>query len=247
LLGKSKTTATNAVFPIVLPNRQLLGTGFLHRSGKVITAYHVVQPRPLEEIRIATSGGELIEVTNCISNTNLDLAVLSLVKPLSGPSFGINTNEALEVGTPVMTWGFPGGYDGLTPLLSVGFISGSQITISPLGVPIEHMVVNAAFNGGNSGGPLIDAENRTVVGVVVSKLAPLPRDIEVKIDGLKKNGLGLRYRGVDASGKSVEVGSESQLLADIINYLRSQVQLVIGYAVPAHYLRDFLKTAGVDP
>lgn len=44
--------------------------------------------------------------------------------------------------------------------------------------PLSIWFVNAAFNSGNSGGgPLIDAETRTVAGVVVSKLAPLSRSL----------------------------------------------------------------------
>ena len=46
---------------------------------------------------------------------------------------------------------------------------------------------------------------------------------------------------------SKEQISEAQVTEEILQYLRSQTQLVIGHAVVAKDLRSFLKTNGIDP
>ena len=187
----------------------------------------------------------IIAVTNLAMDQNLDIALLAPAIPITAPSFSINTNDVSDVGAPVITWGYPAGYSGMVPLLSAGSVSGFQEFVSN-GTNINRMVVNAAFNSGNSGGPLLDVESHTVIGIVVSKMAPIPPNVQSEIDALKNNSYGMMYNGTDSSGKTVTV-SEAKILADVIEYLRSQVQLVIGYAVPAKDLRKFLKQQGIDP
>ena len=69
-----------------------------------------------------------------------------------------STNE-FKIGTQVSTWGYPGGYFGLFPMLSVGYLAGIDAFQAKSGKIIKQWVVNAAFNGGNSGGPLIHIES----------------------------------------------------------------------------------------
>jgi len=243
MLGESKGVATNCVYRIVRKDGKF-GTGFLHKSGKIITAAHVVDGASLSDIGIMTPMG-IIAVTNLAMDQNLDIALLAPAIPITAPSFSINTNDVSDVGAPVITWGYPAGYSGMVPLLSAGSVSGFQEFVSN-GTNINRMVVNAAFNSGNSGGPLLDVESHTVIGIVVSKMAPIPPNVQSEIDALKNNSYGMMYNGTDSSGKTVTV-SEAKILADVIEYLRSQVQLVIGYAVPAKDLRKFLKQQGIDP
>ena len=48
----------------------------------------------------------------------------------------------------------------------------------------------------------------------------------------------------DGSTKSF---SEAQLVADVLNELRGQVQLVIGYAVSTSDIKEFLQRNGIEP
>ena len=126
------------------------------------------------------------------------------------------------------------------------FLSGQQQFSMPDGKHLTREIVNAAFNGGNSGGPLLNIETHEVLGVVVSKLAPLPPNTESAIAALHANGNGVQYTKRNGDGSTENV-SEAQLLAEVIDYLRSQVQLVIGYATTSKDLRKYLQSQGLTP
>jgi S1-C subfamily serine protease len=62
--------------------------------------------------------------------------------------------------------------------------------------------VNAAFNGGNSGGPLILIETGDVIGVVVSKLAPISQNTLQALKALQSNQSGITYTATAPDGFS---------------------------------------------
>lgn len=246
IAGQSGSTAAISVYRIQCPKKNSAGTGFLHRSGRVVTASHVVEGCSAADIQIMTISGETIAVTNVVTDTNVDLALLTPAHPIGASSFSISTNSALNIGQQLSTWGYPAGYTGPLPLLSVGCLSGLEQRRTPSGQILTRFVVNAAFNSGNSGGPLLDVESRAVVGVVVSKLAPLPKQVESEIAALKNSPYGVQYSATDSSGNRKNF-SEAQVLADVIEYLRSQVQLVIGYAATSSDLQNFIRSQGLEP
>jgi len=151
--------------------------------------------------------------------------------------------SAPALGAQVSTWGYPGGYDGLLPLLSVGYFAGIQEFADPPRPNVRRWVINAAFNGGNSGGPVLSVEDGRVIGVVSSKLAPLPPFIAQVLSVLTGQKFGLQYELNHPDGTKSSV-SEGQLIGEVLNYLRSQVQLVIGYSVITQDLNDFLAANG---
>lgn len=253
LSGKTMDVAFPSVFRVVC-NGRFEGTGFLHRSGRVITAFHVVHGCSPKQISIVRAEQvipgvrtlQTIAVTNVVTDANSDLALLTPAQPIKAPSLPLSTNFDYKIGSQVCTWGFPAGYTGLAPLLSAGYLSGVQWNILSNGVGQPTLVVNAAFNGGNSGGPLVDVESGAVIGIVVSKLAPLPQTIEMAIAALKSNRSGFGYDRTYADGRKESL-SEAQVLAEVLDYLRSQVQLVIGYAATRENLQKFLMAQGIDP
>lgn len=146
----------------------------------------------------------------------------------------------------VSTWGFPGGYRGVIPMLSVGYLSGMDGRMLASGKLIQQWVVNAAFNSGNSGGPLIQIETGEVIGVVSSKLAPVSEQTMSILKILEIQKFGMQYEAKDANGQPISF-SEAQLVGTVLEELRRQVQLVIGYAVRVEDMRTFLKARGIDP
>ena len=60
-----------------------------------------------------------------------------------------------------------------------------------------------------------------------SKLAPLPKNTELALKALSKTKYGLQYTK-SAPGKEPEKVSEAQVVAEVLEYLRSQTQLVLG-------------------
>jgi len=60
------------------------------------------------------------------------------------------------------------------PLLSVGYLAGFMD--HPIrSKPPKHLAMNGAFNPGNSGGPLFKSNEDKVIGIVVSKHAPISK------------------------------------------------------------------------
>lgn len=243
--GKAADAAHKAVTRVICRQTSFGGTGFLHKSGVVITAAHVVAGCALGDLFLFAASGQQIGVASVTADDVKDLAILRPTSPLPGTPLVVAPIFEPQLGTQVTTWGYPGGYDGLPPLLSVGYFAGTQDFNVGTAQTIRRWVINAAFNGGNSGGPLLAVDNGQVIGVVTSKLAPLPKEIAVIIEDLKNETGG--YFGQSRVLIRGQRPSEAQLVGYVLEYLRKQVQLVIGYAVATRDLNDFLKKQGITP
>jgi S1-C subfamily serine protease len=193
LAGGSGATALPSVFRVICPPRQNSGTGFLHKSGKVITVFHVVAGCSAQDIVLLGALGQPFKVTNIVADEVIDLALLTPAQEIKAPTLAIGESDRHVIGSQVSTWGYPAGYSGLAPLLSSGYLSGTDNLPGPAGKPVTRIVVNAAFNQGNSGGPLIEIDGNRVIGVVASKLAPLPDYIEKALKALREAKYGLMF------------------------------------------------------
>lgn len=242
--GRGGDVAAQSVVRLICTAQARVGTGFLHKSGNIITADHVVRDCPQSEMILPN--GARAPVTTIATDQNHDLALLRPGIAIQATPLPIATKTDFKVGTQVSTWGFPAGYSGLSPMLSVGYLSGIDATRIASGPIIRQWVVNAAFNGGNSGGPLIHIETGEVFGVVSSKLAPISREAAHIMQLLENQSSGLQYTGKTADGKDIAL-SEGQLVGRVLMELRRQVQLVIGKAVLLEDLTAFLKANNVEP
>jgi S1-C subfamily serine protease len=246
LAGGSANVALPSVLRVLCPSKQRSGTGFLHKSGKVITVFHVVADCQTQDIILINAQAQAMKVTKVLVDDDVDLALLTPAQEINAPTLSISEDDRFTIGSQVSTWGYPTGYSGLAPLLSSGYLSGIDNIPGPSGKKVTRLVVNAAFNSGNSGGPLVEIENKRVIGVVASKLAPLPDYIEKALNALKNAEYGLMFTKTKPDGSKEKI-SEAQVTEEILQYLRSQTQLVIGHAVLARDLRNFLKANGIDP
>ena len=241
--GKSGATAMQSVMRVLCPKEGTSGTGFLHKSRRIITAAHVVSG--CSQIVVLASTGEPVSATVTATDVDLDLAILDSTPPLKAKPLEVSKKTEIAIGSQVSTWGFPGGYGGRAPLLSVGYLAGQQALKQQSGMIITQWVVNAAFNSGNSGGPLIDVDSGDVVGVVSSKLAPISPNVNRALEALENQKSGFTYSATRPDGTKISV-SEGQVIGMVLKELRSQVQLVIGQAVLLDDLRRFLKAHGVE-
>jgi len=242
--GKGGIEALQSVFRVLSIQQGTSGTGFLHKSGAIITAEHVIRntPSPL----IMMPNGTTAPAYVVASDADTDLALVRPVNPIGGTPLTISAGTSFSIGTQVSTWGFPGGYPGSLPMLSVGYLSGMiGHQKSPTKV-VNQWVVNAAFNSGNSGGPLIHIETGHVIGVVSSKLAPISQNARTLLSILENQAFGMQYTGTDQNGNQVRA-SEAQIVATILNELRQQVQLVIGMAATLDDIRQFLIANQIQP
>ncbi|MCK4265269.1 trypsin-like peptidase domain-containing protein [Candidatus Babeliales bacterium] len=218
------------------------GTGFLlSPSGIIITNEHVVSGCSPTEIQAISSSGEGYQFKHCILDKDRDLAALIPNVKISG---GLILNVLdIKVRQEVETWGFPLYYDGPNPLVSVGHVSGFSFA-KDKGV-ITRIIVNAAFNNGNSGGPLLRAGTNEVVGVVVAKWAPFTEFQESALEALKKTKSGLQFTATDFRGKKYRL-SEAQLVADLLLQHKMLVQVMYGEAISAKELETFLEANNYD-
>lgn len=242
--GTKSDVAIQSVMRVVCAKQDSMGTGFLHKSGKIITAAHVV--KDCTDPALVLSNGLTVPAKTDLVESDFDFAVIAPSKTIDAPSLSLTSQQRFNVGSQVSTWGFPLGYSGLRPMLSTGILSGQDVVRSESGKLEIQYVVNAAFNSGNSGGPLLLVETGEVVGVVVSKLAPLRPDTLNALHALQNQASGFMYTAVAPDGTKKQF-SEGQVIALVLDDLRRQVQLVIGHAAMAGDLRLFLTANHIDP
>ena len=243
--GESERASISSVYIILCPKRSSQGTGFLLRGGPIITAGHVIQGYQAVDILAVSPYGDKITFAKILIDPKRDLALLFPDKELKGGLL-LGSEENPSVGIKVSTWGFPEGWNGPAPLLSVGYLSGymAQKKKSDSGSIIKLLVVNGAFNPGNSGGPLFLQDNNKVIGVVVSKLIPLNEYILSAIKALAENKSGLIFPGKDEKGNPIKF-VESQVVAIVLERFKQLTQVMIGQAIHVSELRAFLKEQGI--
>jgi hypothetical protein len=227
---------------IVCSKTNQKGTGFLLNTGYLVTNEHVVRGSAADELVVVSGTSIRHRVDTLIVDEQRDLAVMRC--PSSG---GLRIrDEDLDVGIQVATWGYPLGYNGPAPLLGIGYLAGfrQHVPEGPVAAPVKHLVINAAFNPGNSGGPLFLSGDDGVVGMVVSKHAPIPQFLEDAIEVMANNKSGFVYTATDDAGNTHEF-VESQLVAQILSYFRNMTQVVIGEAIAASELVSFLNEHGI--
>lgn len=222
---------------IINSSKETKGSGFIIQGGYLITNYHVVANAGLNDLVIVFPDGSYTNPNKVRVDTLKDLAALK-IEGLTAPGIPLGSSEKISVGSQVYTWGYPLGYSSPTPILIVGYLSGFNMLLDENGRrTVDHLVVNGAFNPGNSGGALMS--NGEVIGVVQSKHAPISKYHQSIIDVLSSNPSGVQYTKTNAKGQE-ERRSEAQLMADMILYFRELTQVMIGEAVTVEELKEFL-------
>jgi S1-C subfamily serine protease len=222
-----------------------LGSGWIHRSGRVITNAHVVKDAGPGDVRVRAPGSVLYRVRGLEKDFERDLALIVLEAP---PSAGLelSTASTVEEGAQVAVWGYPGGYQDETPLLAVGYVSGLYLT-TPEGLRLRQpqWVISAAFNLGNSGGPIFLATGGGVLGIVRAKLNPVP-GAEAEIEALRRASVAQCIPCRNEAGEVIQK-SAGEIAADILEVIRRANQPAIGFATGSAEIREFLASRGVDP
>ena len=244
-VGETGRSAIASVYMLVCPKTQSKGTAFLLKTGMMISNWHVVKDTDAKDLIGLSSNGSQIHFSKMIVDQNRDLVVLEPRETVSG-GLSIQKEDDVQVGTQVATWGFPLGYDGPAPLLSIGYLSGFNDSppYEETASVVKHLVVNGAFNPGNSGGPLMVTGGEKVIGVVVSKHAPMTNFVASAIKALSEARSGLTFNYTDESGNK-QMMVEAQVVPEVLQYFRSLTQVMIGEAIAASELIDFLETEGI--
>jgi len=132
-------------------------------------------------------------------------------------------------------------YNGISPLLSVGYVSGYREDTSS-GKSVKHIVVNGAFNHGNSGGPLLISHDNEVIGVVVLTYNFYPPEVKDFIDGLMKHkNMGVMIGAVTHPDGSTEQLSESYFTGVVLDEFYQKTQVMIGEAIASSEVAAMMK------
>jgi S1-C subfamily serine protease len=241
--GATHQTAIKSVYLLVCPKTNSKGTAFLIKSGILVTDNHVVQGCQDKELEATSPMGKKVKFSKLVTDPDRDLALLRPSETLTG-GLELGTDISPPGETPVKTWGFPLIYNGPAPLLSIGYVAGYNDAGSG-NRTVKHIVVNGAFNPGNSGGPLLASRDDKVVGVVVWKMRVLPQWVGTFISNLS-TGATATGRICCAMTLTMPDGTRRGLSSDeataaVLDEFYRTVQVMIGEATSVSELKAFLR------
>lgn len=239
-LDAPQKTAVKSVLLIECRKARHKGTAFLLKSGTVVTAFHVVDGCEKADLSARSPMGQTISFGAMESDKNRDLAILRPNEHLEG---GLELGKDVEPPPEarVKTWGFPLRYEGAAPILSMGYVAG-YVSRQPGGRTVKHLIINGAFNPGNSGGPLILERDDSVVGIVVSKWTLFSPNIEAAINGFHHPKAALLGTFTETLPDGTTRGlSDSEVIARVLQEFYDDSQVMIGEAISVSELRTFLR------
>jgi S1-C subfamily serine protease len=141
---------------------QSLGSGFLiNQEGLILTNFHVVSGS--SRIQVTLFDQSQYFGTALDTDRSDDLALIKIVPKKKVEILKLGDSDRLQVGQKVLAIGDPFGLEGT---LTVGVVSSIGRVINGENERrLEGMIqTDAAINGGNSGGPLLDS-NGAVIGI----------------------------------------------------------------------------------
>jgi hypothetical protein len=127
----------------------------------------------------------------------------------------------------------------------VGYVSGYRVDSSN-GREVKHIVVNGAFNHGNSGGPLLVSHSNEVLGIVVLTYHFYPPQVKQIIDMLASQNWGMMMasrRNLDGTTQQI---SEAQVTAMVLDEFYQKTQVMIGEAISVSELSAMLREHSAD-
>jgi len=244
--GPQQRKSLSNIFLIECQHGQQLsgGTGFLIDSGVIVTNAHVTATCDETTLIGVSPSNMSITFSTVIKDQNRDLALL-VPKDKLGSGFKLATSDVIQPGTLISTWGYPFLYNGTSPLLSVGYISGYRNQLSN-GANVKHIVVNGAFNHGNSGGPLLISQHNEVIGIVILTYLFYPPEVKQIIDGLIAQRSGMGMGSIRQADGSVRPVSEAEVTGIVLNEFYEKTQVMIGEAIAVSELQAMLKEHSKD-
>lgn len=228
-IGSAGRSVVDSVYLIENKSMQTKGTGFAIEGEYIITNNHVISQSDIEDISATSAYDTNVDIAGLYSYPKQDIAILEPSEMLKN-CIGLKSTEDLKPGDQVATWGYPLGYSGPAPILSVGYIAGFQENKVDNQL-FREIIVNGAFNNGNSGGPLFLRGDDQAIGIVVSKHAPLT-ERQISIMDTLQNTAGMIPQKGDLS--------ISQMIAAWLTDLNQLTQVMIGHAIDAEELQQLI-------
>lgn len=140
---------------------QSLGSGFLvNDDGFILTNFHVISGSSRLQVTLSDQSQYVARPLDIDRSDDLALIKIDPKKKL--PYLRLGDSDKLQVGQKVLAIGNPFGLEGT---LTTGVVSSIGRSIQSERTPLNGMIqTDAAINGGNSGGPLLDSSG-DVIGI----------------------------------------------------------------------------------
>jgi S1-C subfamily serine protease len=141
------------------------GTGFIiGANGYILTCLHVVESS--QGLRVRFNDGHHKDAEVVWQNKANDLALLK-VEEAGLPSIFLERARQFSEGHPVLAIGYPLGSSlGVELTVTEGILSSIRRDMNGE----ERLQISAPVNPGNSGGPLLSAQNGNAIGIVNAKI-----------------------------------------------------------------------------
>ncbi|MCT4534124.1 serine protease [Halodesulfovibrio sp.] len=162
-----------------------LGSCFLvHEDGYMLTTSHLfgenhedlcVVPYAPEATDFQTISREHVrsipvEVISVDKDRDIALLALDVDADIVMPDFLLGNTEALRLGAPLVSLGYPFGFQNMHHLTVVSSVVSSKL-ISPLGN--NHILFDTRVHAGDVGGPLVSVNEDRIVGIVCGRYCPM--------------------------------------------------------------------------
>jgi S1-C subfamily serine protease len=224
------------------------GTGFIC-SGLMITNNHVFAG-PRNSIVCLRKEGQSKAEAFCLPYADFaqrlktgsqencyDYAILDIPEIVGADDhqFSLENPRTRRIGEAIALIGFPLEHMNLTchaGIISSFYESG----------PASIVQVDASVNSGNSGGPLIDPNTGSVLGIVTRKGTGLSKLFQNLRDALKSN---IKFIEEQTSGVGMFIGSYNPIegaivgqhqILRLLDEIERQANVGIGYAISAEHL-----------
>ena len=225
-----------------------VGSGFHFRKKEIIiTNHHVIEPHFSQEVPITatTEQGEKFEL-KLLSHSpknEFDYAILRSTTPINSQRTVLipKVIPQLSRGSEILFSGFPHGIPDL--LVHKAIVS----------APINDVAfyIDGSINGGNSGGPIIDATDKTVIGIVTQRRflgGPELDEIANKAKQLRAHCQQIAGRGRVVImginfGQFAALMSESTLLIEQV--LKANANSGIGIGFRIEYVNRAFEQLGI--
>lgn len=172
IVGITTRSTRTTKSPFGFPTRgtvEAVGSGIIvSEDGYILTNSHVINDGNTEAVNVLLSTDEELPAKIVWNDSTLDLAVIKVEKK-GLPTIAFGDAQKVNVGDKAIAIGNPLGLD-LQSTLTSGYISGlnRSITLKD-GNTMDGLVqTDAAINGGNSGGALLNAKGE-LIGVNTAK------------------------------------------------------------------------------
>jgi S1-C subfamily serine protease len=181
--------AASSVFAVgrVTPNGvNLLGTAFLVAKNKLATTKHVTGGSDSNLVIIIPKIQSLYDYQDTtdskVSFINVKISEIDPFKDICiltmehkgeiSPPYVLSSTDNIHPGSPVVTFGFPHADHGRLVLTQQDTNVGAKVLIESSGIKSKHIVLNTLARPGQSGGPVFNPSNMSVVGMLIGAYIP---------------------------------------------------------------------------